>query len=266
MRASRRFSLYLSTAVALVLTSPAAALSIQNGSQAQPQKGQSEVKEDVELLSISSLTPPGKTPITKEWALRLDKQAATTPPKMRRVGVRRADPGHGYVLVGNNKYTDYLYRSDPRSNQLFKCKDGMCHSISAVKVWFRQRVVGGKSRFWIIRFYKKRHSGTVETDTEFRINCYVSIKKKRDKSCTNWRDDNSWGVQRGQYYASGQRADDQRLRFGNTNSVRKCPIVRLTTDWWGYPGATPSHGKFRGWDTITNSRNNKLSNVTGTGY
>lgn len=187
MRARRRFSLYLSTGVALVLTSPVAALSVQDGFQAQLQKRQSEAKEDVELLSISSLSPPGKAPITKERVLRLDRQAAATPPKMRRIDARRNDPGHGYVLVGNKKSTDYLYKSDPRYNQLFKCRDGVCHSISAVKVWFRQRVVGGKSRFWIIRFYKKRHSGTVETDTEFRINCYVNIKKKRDKSCTNWR-------------------------------------------------------------------------------
>lgn len=251
MRILRRMGLYLAAALALILVTPAGALTAQ----------QAQVEGEAEYLAISRLTPPDiTTPITKEEAVALDTVAATEPIEMSSMD----DPGGGYVLVGNNKYNDWLYTSDPRYNELLRCENGVCHDISTVKVWFRQNVIGGSSRQWRFLFFKERYSGTIGQDASYTLNCYVNIKGEPDKKCVTWRDDGASGqVGPYGYYGSGKDAEAQITYFGRTNGTKKYPVVRLTTDWWGY---APSHGRFRGWDTCTHSTDNRLCAATGTGY
>lgn len=164
----------------------------------------------------------------------------------------------GYFLVGSNKTDNYHYTSKPRYNTLYSCGAGACVDISTVKTWFRQTVVGGKSRRWVYKFYKQRFTGSVPYTAHFAVQCGVNIKKAADHYCSEYRHDGATGFL-SSTYANGQ---PQSVNFGTTN-FKKYPLVRLTIDW---DYGDPSVGRFRGWDTCTSKSNNRLCAATGTGH
>jgi hypothetical protein len=182
------------------------------------------------------------------------------------IGTLAKDTPRGYKLRGNNKLSNFLYKTDWMTAKWVHCKDGVCTTKQKIKFKMHQSHGGETAKRWKLTAYYDHISGSRSFKGYFSYECGVNIPREKDKTCSTHFDDDADGPD-----DMNRMSHEESLykKWGNKKSTKKFPMVKFDIQFangtWGqFEG---DYGmKMRGWDTCINARGRaKLCPATGTG-